>query len=143
MSVRRALDVKLDAFTMRLIPDDTVLVKEPHNRRHYTRALVGLVVCFIVWGYYAFSDSDGILRVLAGIAVGWMVGRGVLSLLLRRMSYRSGWLDGRMQMVRSLNEAMRRDMTLDEWLRGEYARDNAVLGLRLEPLPDDGHDDTH
>lgn len=88
--------------------------------------------------------ADSWLGTLLSIIFGGLVGVGLMSATRRAMSYRSGWLDGRMAFVNSLSEAMRRDMTPDEWLAAELARDYAVMGFPAQPPPPDNggaHDD--
>lgn len=52
-------------------------------------------------------------------------------LLLRRRrrarAYSRGWLDGRAQLFGSIEEALRRDMSLAEWMRTEVERDEKVI----------------
>ncbi len=43
--------------------------------------------------------------------------------LRRRLAYRWGWLEGRHAMIRSLVEAQRRGMDLDDWAVAEAERD--------------------
>lgn len=38
-------------------------------------------------------------------------------------AYNRGWLAGRSTMISALVEAQRRDLGLDDWLRGEFERD--------------------
>jgi len=45
----------------------------------------------------------------------------------RRIRYRDGWLDGRARMIQSLDEALRRDMSLEDWVRSMAEED----GVRM------------
>lgn len=95
------------------------------------------LVCLVT-----YDMLPGPLATLAWMVVAIFVGMGALALTRRMMAYRSGWINGRRQMISSLIEAERRGIDQSEWLEGEIARDFATLGIfpRSEG-PDGSHDD--
>jgi hypothetical protein len=77
--------------------------------------------------------EGGWLDTVCMLAVAVAVGQGALGGTRRAMSYMGGYVNGRCAMIRSLDEAQRRGMTLEEWLRGELARDMALFGSNGGP----------
>lgn len=73
--------------------------------------------------------ADDPVATLASAVIGGVVGTAALAHYRRCSAYRTGWMDGRMQMVSSLAETARRaeasrqDLDLVAWLSGEADRD--------------------
>lgn len=59
-----------------------------------------------------------------------------MTMIARRRAYRAGWLDGRIAMVLSMNEAMRRGMGLVEWLQAEAERDGIEVEISVGGQPE-------
>jgi hypothetical protein len=81
--------------------------------------------------------DPGWLTAACSVLVGLQVGRAGIVSMRRATGYRSGWLDGRVALVRSMNEARQRGMTPQEWLEAELVRDYAVLGIDAEVVHED------
>lgn len=121
---------------------DKTLVQRPHRARWlYTRTMVLFVVVLATWAVYVWTgDGDGWAHTLIGVALGGYLGSTALGGMGRAIAYRAGWLDGRSQMVHALAEAQRRGLRPDDWLRGQWEADAAVLGISPNLLPDEGGD---
>lgn len=78
-------------------------------------------------------------RATANIYLGAYIGLTAMNGLRRASAYRSGWIEGRGAMMRSLDEAHRRGMTAAEWIESQYARDAAIFGL--PPIDFTDHDE--
>jgi len=100
-------------------------------------ALFGLTVIALV-GVQALAP--GWTTLACSLLVGLQVGRLGLISARRAMSYRSGWLDGRVAFVSAMSEAQRRGMSPGDWLAAELARDYAVLGIDAEVVQVDLRD---
>lgn len=74
----------------------------------------------------------------SGALVGAFVGMGLFGGVRRALAYKTGWLDGRFAMMAAMDEAARRDMSGGDWLRGELARQYAVMGFPPPDLDDEG-----
>lgn len=111
---------------------------ESHERarRLMLRESALFVLALVAVFFRPISDGPLWLWIPASLLVGCLVGWGALSGTRRAFAFRNGWLDGRAQMIGALSEAMKRGLTLDEWIRSELARDSAALGITIE-LPDD------
>ena len=62
----------------------------------------------------------------------WLVtvyyaGSGASAMLMRANAYRSGWMDGRVAMLGSMSEAIRRNMEIGAWVQAEIERDAAMI----------------
>jgi hypothetical protein len=83
-----------------------------------------------------------VFDVLTWLAIGSTL---VLLFVYRRTRYSAGWVDGRIALLRSMDEAYRRGIPVREWIRAEALRDatnhRSVLGWdlqgRLEDIGDD------
>ena len=85
---------------------------------------------WLVWPLFVGKPFGVVLAVLVGL----QLGRTCLLGVRRAATYRSGWLRGREAFVSSMQEAMQRGFTLEQWLSREFARDVAIMG---EVLDDD------
>lgn len=110
---------------------DKTLVQRPHRARWlFARSLAVFLAVLAGWAVYVWSSGDQPLpHVLLGVVLGGYLGTTALGTLSRPMAYRSGWLDGRATMVAALSEAQRRGLSPDDWLRGQWEADAAVLGI--------------
>jgi hypothetical protein len=110
-----------------------MLVQEP-DRRYALRVLLLDLALFVaaVGSWVALPVLDGWWKVLAGVVVGFQLGRAGITSWRRAAAYRAGWLRGRQQMIASMTEAHNRGMTVTDWLGSELARDYAVLGITPE-----------
>lgn len=120
----------LDAIARRSIDRQGVLVASPQSMRREA-AKVGLMFAVLLVASSApiWAEPASLPDVVARLVLAVFAGAAVVSFLRTKLAYRSGWLDGRAQMVRTLSESMRRELSLQEWLEGELARDYAVLGM--------------
>jgi hypothetical protein len=112
---------------------DHLLVQSPSRWRLYVARDLSLFVitlgAWIIWPH-VFGTWLG---VVCGIAVGLQLGRTALLGVRRQMTYRAGWVHGRGAMIASLTEALRRGMTMDEWVSREAVRDLAMIGEHVDP----------
>jgi hypothetical protein len=110
---------------------DRTLVAEPgRERRLMVQAaltFVAALTCFNIVVWAPLESPWGMVRVVGATGLGWVIGMVPMRHLGRAMSYRSGWLDGRSAMVSSLSEALRRGLTLEDWVHGEAERDFKML----------------
>jgi len=119
-------------LALNAMANESSYVKDPRRaRRLVIRDVVLAIIamCALV-GDDTFPDPWG---TICALTVGGFLGMGLLPGVRRAVAYRSGWLDGRAQMVAALDESVRRGMTPGEWLRGELARDYAVMGITCPP----------
>lgn len=123
----------LDAIVQRTIDSQEALVARPYSaRREGARVTAILAVVLFASSAPIWAEPASPIAVVAGLVMAGAAGWGVIAGLRVKLAYRSGWLDGRAQMVRALAESMRRGHTPQEWLEGELVRDYAVLGLDPE-----------
>lgn len=102
-------------------------VVEPERLRHlfrYDMAIFALLVTTVI---LRSALSPGLLDTTAGVVGGAIVGMHLLRTTRRARAYQRGWLDGRKQMIASMEEAMRRDINMQDWLHGEIERDLWVM----------------
>lgn len=102
------------------------------NDRRHQRRVIALDVAMWLLGMaalVAYPWVAGGWRFACGVMLGVMMGRLTLTGLKRAQAYRRGWLHGRQAMTLSMLEAMRRGMSLDEWVVAEMRRDQALLGV--------------
>ena len=111
---------------------DMVALVARENRWFGVRTAVSLTVSLVAL-WFAMNTASW-WSVLAAGWLGLCLGRLVLVTLRRAAAYRSGWVDGRTAMVAALSESMRRGMSPEDWLRAEYVRDMAMLGVGPEDL---------
>lgn len=94
-------------------------------------------------------NPDQVSRVLAGAAVGtaiaslvlhdWMqawlmavlAGMLVMSIRLRKAAYYMGWVDGRINIMVTMNEAQRRGLTIEEATTSVVEKDLAMMAEYL------------
>ena len=115
---------------------DRMMVRQ--DRGHWWRVVVGELGLFVITlaALLGIQLLDpGPLTVICSVLVGLQVGRVGIMSARRALAYRSGWLDGRAQMIASMGEAWRRGIDLPEWLQGEVERDLATLGLDPKDVP--------
>lgn len=126
-----------DRSVARTNRNNEALVREPHRaRRMFLVDLVWFVVALAAMVLYGMDSLVPTwATMLLGLVVGWFVGRGVMARTFRSMTYRSGWLDGRMTMVSTLEESARRGISPDDWLASEYERDVAIMFGQSDPPP--------
>lgn len=117
----------LDRFITRELADETALVDDKQRAtRLYRRALLAVALVLAATLARLFSEHV-VALLLAGVVLGWYAARGALLGVTRAVTYRAGWLAGRRAFVASLDEAARRGMSFDDWLKREAERDAATL----------------
>lgn len=82
-----------------------------------------LAIANVGYGIGLFFGSDpahGITFICVGVLFTAMP-------FVRKAAWNAGWFSGRGQMVASLDEGLRRGLTLNEWLISEAERDYASL----------------
>lgn len=125
----------LDRYVDRAMRDEEVLVNEPSRAR-----------TVLVWGVLGFAAvlaattvrlwaGPGPLNALGAVVLGAYAGLGAIGRYRRAASFRNGWLAGRARMLASIDEALRRGLTMDDWVRGEVERDAHLF--TVHPLSDD------
>jgi hypothetical protein len=121
---------------------DRTLVNEPHRFKWYVaRCAAGYVTTWVLILTVKDGDPDhwwpsGLATIALGIIIGWNVLGATIG---RIMTYRNGWVDGRLAMAATLTEAARRGMSPAEWLASEMARTVAVFGVPpSDPTDTDG-----
>lgn len=118
----------MDKLVDRALANESSYVTDPPRAHRLIRRDAVLAVV----GLGALVGEDMLpepWRTVAGLLVGAFVAFGLFSATRRAVSYRSGWLSGRSAMIGSMSEAMGRDMSLEEWLHAELARDAVVMGV--------------
>jgi hypothetical protein len=76
----------------------------------------GMVAMCLTRGLYVTALGFGLAGLVA-LANNWFVVHWA------GLAYRVGWLSGRTALFESMSEAMRRKMTMPEWLEAEFERD--------------------
>lgn len=119
----------LDRYVVRSLNNERALVEDLRRaRRVFYGCLVLFFVAFAAIGVRLWWGPGSPADWVGGIVLGALSAWGALTGVVRMHAYRSGWLDGRHQMVRALSEGLDRGMTPEEWLQGEFERDLYVLG---------------
>lgn len=111
--------------------DSALVADRPRARRAHLRMMVLLPL--LVFAAVRLGDYSTIPGTVASLTVAGMTGRAALAVVNRMQAYRNGWLDGRVAMLHSLGEAMKRGWTADEWATAEWERDAVVLGVAPHP----------
>ncbi len=86
------------------------------------------VSALLAWLAVYLTPHESVLH--ATIAIAIVFPPGAWFIYRRRgraRAYARGWLDGRRLMFQSVEEAMRRDMTAEEWFQTEMERDVKVI----------------
>lgn len=113
------------------------------DRRRARRILVrdlALFLTALVVVFFASELEPGTWqRTTANLYLGAYIGLTAFNGYKRASAYRSGWIEGRAAMMRSLDEAHRRGMSAAEWIESQYARDAAIFGL--PPIDFTDHDE--
>lgn len=122
----RPFDKVIDGSVRRSLEREQTFVKRPDRaRRLFLREIA---ISVVVLGAMFARLWMGWVETVAMMIIGVFVGFSLLGGLKRAGAYRNGWLNGRASMVQALAEAHRRDMSLDDWLNGELARDLPIMG---------------
>lgn len=123
------LDRFIEPAVQRRLRAERVLVEQPRRARAvFIRGVVAFAVVFGSFVVMQWTDP-GPLHALCSVIVGGWLGWNATALFARALAYRSGWSDGREVMIASMSEAMRRGLTMNDWLIGEMERDAAVYGF--------------
>lgn len=128
----------LNRWAARTLRNERALVEDPARARRVwlsSAALFLLALAAILTRLWWAPGSSWDLA--AGLVLGSLAGWGALCGFVRMAAYRSGWLDGRHQMIRALAEGLDRGMAPEEWLQSEYERDLYVLGVGPATLPEE------
>lgn len=129
--MRAPVSAKLvDKLMQRSVENERAFVENPDRARYVVRR--DAVLCVIAFASIicmnALSQGSTLQSVASSLAAAF-VGAGLFVGLRKAHAYRSGWLAGRMTMIEAMVEAERSGETIDDWLRGEWARDLMVLGI--------------
>lgn len=140
---RHRLAGSIGTLWRRVRQDETVLVAR--GPRADFGLLVHAVVMFLVGlaALVAVNVGGGLVSAVASGVLGGLIGYATLSRQRRARAYWSGWLTGRSEMVSSLGEASKREMSMQDWLTTQFDRDVAVIGLpdnREHPTDEDAPD---
>ena len=128
LECRGPFDCFMHRLFLRQKRNEQTGVAEPHRLRRLWRydMAIFLVLMIALMGV-SFTPPGEWLHVVIGAVVGSIVGINLFRTLHRARAYQRGWLDGRKQMVASMEEAMRRRMDIEDWLQGELERDFHVM----------------
>lgn len=122
----------LDRLTDRSLAEEKAYVAGESRRVRWMTVRAG-AFALTTWGSLVvatgWTSAPWWLHLVTAMLLGWAVGLLPMRTLRRALAYRNGWLDGRQAMVVALAEAMRRGMSWDDWLSGEYARDAVIMGV--------------
>lgn len=139
----RSLHALLGLLAKRSMLNQQALVIAP--RRARSLALRDLLLCALAISAMSVSNSvdGGLLDTAATLIVAVFVGQVSFGTLMRMLSYRAGWLDGRIAMISSLAEAQRRGIDAETWFELELARDLSIMGVESQRQQRSGgsHDD--
>jgi len=102
-------------------------------------AVLGSALGFASIAVLAAAPDDSPWRTVAAAFLGLQIAATCTGISRRLRVYRSGWLQGRAQMVASLAEASRRGMTLQEWAVSQAEKDARTMGLTFK-MPEAGND---
>jgi hypothetical protein len=112
----------------RAISDEKAYVANPRRLRGLLRWDIGTFIVVIAMVILrSWTHSGTFLDLAAMWVIMFVLGSCLLRRLTRARAYRNGWLDGRMQMVSSMAEAMNRGLTLEQWMDCELERDAEVM----------------
>lgn len=116
------------AQAKRQLANEKTYVDNPRRLRRLFLWDVGtFIVILALVVAEAWATESSMVDVFAIPLVILLLGRTLLARLVRARAYRNGWLDGRRQMIGSMTEAMRREMTIEQWLESEMERDHQVM----------------
>lgn len=124
------------------VPDD-LLITAP--RRYGWRVLTVLMVTFLsgIGSMLILNNAsrDSGWRTVASGIIGLVVAIASMATAKRMQAYRSGWFEGRGQMVASLVEASQRGLSTQEWLRSQAEKDAALMfGVVWSPKSEEDND---
>jgi hypothetical protein len=96
-------------------------------RRLWWRGTASLFVAAVALVVITTTD-DAATELACATVLGFLVGISAHKPLSRAMSYRRGWLDGRNELLMSMAEAHKRDLSADQWINSERERTVYVTG---------------
>lgn len=107
---------------------DDMYVRKPHL---WWVPVVYIIVLTMV-GFAATTvltvvREPGPLRALASGLIGLYVAGAAMMVFKRLQAYRWGWLDGRSDMLRSMHEAHRAGLSVEQWATQQAEKDVAAM----------------
>jgi hypothetical protein len=97
------------------------------SRRLWWRGTASLLVAAVALVVITTTDN-AVTELVCATALGWLVGVSSHQALRQAMSYRRGWLDGRNELLMSMAEAHKRNLSADQWINSERERTVYVTG---------------
>jgi hypothetical protein len=113
-------------WVARQMANERSRVKDPRRARRVM--ITDAVLAVLAFAALITAGLQGPWVGLARMTLGVFVGASLFAATRRALSYRSGWLDGRVAMMVSMQEAQLRGMSAEEWLEGEMQRDFVMMG---------------